>query len=202
VRNASALREPLPSVSLESGVYRHRVGWVAPLAMRWAIDIGGFGISAGYGSLVALDANGYNGFGVGLGAGLDLWPSGDSYGAFGGRVFTGAGYSRFDRFRGAVRQLDLPLTLALVHKLPPPGFTILPWIAPRAQARVVDDGRDSDVRWLAGGSLGLEIVRSVCPPGRECVWGWGARIGFELIDDVDRGPREGGITLGLLWKLF
>jgi len=203
-RNATAVPKLLPTVSIESGVYRHRVERVAPVSVRLGIDYRALSVSVAGGPLLGTEPGAPDGFGLGLGAALDLWPPGKtSYWAFGGRLAGAVSYSQFEGPGGTSRQqLDVPVALALAHKLPPLEFTVLPWIAPRLQGRLVDDGAGSDFRWLAGGSLGLEIVKARCAPGRTCVYGWGARLAGELVGDLGGGALEGGVTLGVLWKFF
>lgn len=203
-RNAHVRGFTLPTVSLESGHYRHRLGHVTPLAVRGALDRNGMTISAGYSWMLAHGESVRNGHGVGVGVAFDLWPSGKtSYWHFGGRMLGGLEFSTFGVPGGpARRQIDLPVALAFSHKLPPLAFTVLPWIAPRIQPRIVDDGAESDFRWVAGGSAGLELVKSRCEGDTDCVYGWGIRLGGEAVADVEGGPVEWGITLGLIWKFF
>jgi hypothetical protein len=204
VRNATVPRRTLPTVSLESGHYRHRVVNVTPLAVRAAVDRTGLTVSAGYSWLLSHSDTRRNGHGVGVGLAFDLWPSGrTSYFAFGGRLAGGIGFSSFPVPGGEdQRQVDIPLALAFAHKLPPLTLTVLPWIAPRIQPRVIDDGDGSDLRWLAGGSAGIEVVKARCGPGQSCVYGWGVRVSGEVITDVEGGRPEWGVAAGLLWKFF
>jgi hypothetical protein len=203
-RNAHVREMTLPTVSFESGHYWHRTGHVTPLAVRGAIDRNGLTLSAGYGWLLAGENSARDGHGVGLGVAFDLWPSGKtSYLAFGGRLVSGLGLSHLRTREGSkYRRLDIPIALAFSHKLPPRTFTVLPWVAPRIQFRIVDDGTNSVLRWVAGGSLGLEVVKAGCDPGRSCIRGWGVRVGWEAVTDVEGGPVEWGITGGLIWKFF
>src|SRR5688572_29810410 len=46
-RNPRNRSDPLPTLSLEGGAYRYSTGWFAPIALRSAIDFGGFGLAAG-----------------------------------------------------------------------------------------------------------------------------------------------------------
>jgi hypothetical protein len=201
-RNPRNRPEPLPTMSLESGAYHLASGWMLPAALRASVDIGTFGITGGAALLVSLEDGLDNGFGAGIGIGQDLWNHGATgFFSFAGRALVAASYTRIAS-EPAVDWIDVPITLALTHEYHPLEFTILPWIAPRAQLRFVSSEGESDTRVLSGGSFGIEFVKARCAPATECTFGWGARLGFELIDDVGGGPLEGGFSLAFVRKFF
>jgi hypothetical protein len=176
---------------------------VTPLALRLGIETDRLGAMLGAARLASGD-NGV-GYGVGWSFGLNLWaPKRTSFLAFGGRLQTAIEYSWFeDTSGGARRQLDVPVTVALVHDYSALTFTVKPWIAPLLEARVIDDGEDQDLHWLTGASLGIEAFKARCAPGEDsCMHGWGFRLGVELARDLERGRFEGGATFSLLWKFM
>ena len=201
----------LTSSASFDGAYHGQVQTRVPLALRatldWARSRGGrparsIGASLAIAHLGAPDADVASSAGYGAGVGVDLWTPGKRYFAFGGRLQAGVEYSRLTTSAGARREYDVPFAFTLVHELTPPRITGAPWLGPVVRARIRDDGGGNQVRWLVGAVAGTEVFRSVCAPGRKCLYGWGVRIAGEVARDFDTKTTERRLSLGLLWKFF